>query len=190
MQLSDKKYLKRTFDYKVIFGPSFSAGLTEHEEWQSFKKLILNPNSLALAELWHEKALKAGGVPFRQDFSFREFVKFGSFIFLAKLNEENRWRTTYCGEGIVWNSGLEPTGKCLDEFGTPETLKFWLDNLKALTDESKIYLEFFKLEFTTGEIIHSTVINLPLKSKDSNFPDINLTYDAFTSESLAPEFWT
>lgn len=175
---------KRTYDFKVIFGPSFKDGLPDHEEWHAFKENILDENGLALAELWYKKAEHEGGVPLRKDFSFEDFVKFGSNIYIAKINDDNIWETTFCGGDIVNKIGFDATGKTLDDFGSPETLEFWLKNLQSLTGESKVYAEFYTLEFPDNQRIHCTAINFPLKSGDKDFPDINLNYETFTNENL------
>jgi hypothetical protein len=178
---------KRTFDYKTIMGPSFLNGLPDNDEWQKFKKYINHEQTLALTELWFEKASKTNGVPLREDFSFDEFVQYGSNIYIAKLKEDNRWHTTFCGGSLVDVLGFDATGKCLDEFATPETLKFWVDNLNIMVEQETVYLEFYSLELTNNEISHSLTISLPLKSDTDSISDTSLTHEVFTSENLFPD---
>lgn len=170
------------------YGPSFQNGLVDPEEWETFKKNIKCENSAALTDLWHKKADVANGVPNRKDFRFEDLVKFGSNLYLAKLTEDNRWLTTFCGEGIVNTVGFDASSKYIDEFGPPELLEYWLKNLKELTDHSKPFMEYYTLEFANREFIHCSSINLPLKSEGSDFPDIVMTHEAYSAESSIPSF--
>ena len=187
MQSFDIAKPDKTSDYRVVPGPSFSNGLPDLDEWLSFKKLILNPDSLAFAELWFNKATTAKGTPLRKDFSFHELVTYGSNLYMAKLTEDNRWHTTYCGNNIVDELGLDMTGKYLDEFADPETSVYWLDNSGLMTDKTSVYMEFCTLEFLDKEYRHCSMLNLLLKSGSRDFPDIMMVHEAFTNKSLAPE---
>jgi hypothetical protein len=175
---------EETHGYKVISGPSFSDGLPKADDWLSFKEKIKNPEGLDLVELWYAKAREAKGIPLRSDFNFAELVNYGQYLYLGKLNEEMRWETTFCGDGIVREVGYELTGKCLDDLADNVTLEFWEKNLKLLTDESKPFLELFTLEYIGREHIHCKEINLPLMSGNREFPDMNMAYNIYTRERI------
>lgn len=168
-------------------GPSFLNGLPDLDEWQKFKNYIKHEQALALMDLWFEKASQAGGVPLRGDFSFDEFVLFGSNIYIAKLKEDGRWHTTFCGGSIVDALGFDVSGKCLEDFATPETLKFWLDNLTIMTEQERTYFEFYSLELAENEISHSMSVTLPLKTDKDSISNTGLTFEIFTEENLYPD---
>lgn len=187
MELVKNKKSERTTDFKTILGPTFRGALPDLDDWISFKEKIRDEKCLALAELWYSKACLRNDVPFRGDFAFEELVNYGQNIFLAKLTDDGRWLTTYCGGDIVEKSGFDATGKYLDEFSAPETLKFWTNNFKSFTGEGSVMLEYFTLEYFGKEYTHCTTLSFPLKSDGSDEIDISFSYDMFTVESLYPD---
>ncbi|MCC3860948.1 hypothetical protein [Pseudemcibacter aquimaris] len=176
----------RTFNYRTIQGPSFLNGIPEAAEWADFKEKILCDKSKSLSELWFEKVIESGGIPDRKDFAVEEFIKFGTNIFIGKLTDDGKWLTTYCGSGIADSVGLDASNKTFEDYAKPKTQKFWEDNLKMLTDDGKVYLEYYSFEYDNHEIKHCAAINLPLYSDGSPFPNVNLSYESFNREDLYP----
>lgn len=178
----------KSHNLDFIYGPSFQGTPADPDDWRKFKKNVKCEISLGLSDLWHEKASTANGIPSRKDFPFEELVNFGSNLYMARLTEDNRWLTTFCGEGIVNTVGFDASGKYIDEFGPPDLLKYWLKNLKELTDHSRPFMEYYTLEFADREFIHCSSVNLPLKSEGSDFPDIVMSHEAYSVESAAPDY--
>lgn len=158
--------------YKVISGASFLESLPSQEQWLDFTKLIQDPMTMAMAELWYKKAIAAKGVPLRKDFSFDDLAKYGSHLLLYKLTEDNRWLTTFCGTTIVDTLGIELTGKYIDEYGDENSLEFWLSNIKYITEQGAPFVEYYSLNFVDKEFVECADINLPLRSGDRDFPDM------------------
>lgn len=187
MEIVKNKISDKTTDFRTIFGPAFKDGLPNPDEWISFKEKIHDESCRTFAELWYSKACLRNDVPFRGDFTFEEFVKYGPSLFLAKQEDDGRWLTTYCGSDVVEKSGFDASGKYFDEFATKETLKFWMDNFSFLTGEGRVFLEYFTLEYLGKKYTHSATISLPLKSDGSDEIDISLSYEMFSVESLYPD---
>ena len=165
--------------FEVSVGPKFLDGMPGQEEWLAFNVCIDDPKAVALAEVWHDKAKAANGVPLRNDLSFRELVKFGKFLTLYKLTEEDRWLTTFCGEEVVHNVGMELTGKHLDEYASEKTLRFWMDNMTYIRDEGRPYLETFTLDVANKPYRVCQTLNLPLRSGTRPFPDMFVCYESY-----------
>jgi hypothetical protein len=106
---------------------------------------------------------------------------------MAKLGENGQWDTTYCGSKIVSSVGMDATGKSLDDIGTPETLKFWMDNLDKMLTDHHVYMEFYTLGFATKKDMHCSLLTLPIKTTGSNIPNIQLVYEMFTEKILMPD---
>lgn len=157
------------------------------EEWEYFLSNIQSEKGTDFSNLWYSKAKETGGVPLRKDFSFEELVKYGTNIFMAKLDASGKWLTTFCGNDIVENTGFDSTGKVLNEFGHSETLDVWLDTLTVLVNEYKPVIEFHTLEFINKDHVHCMAINFPLRSEGSDTPDIFISYEVFTHDSLKPD---
>ena len=178
---------EKTFDYRTVYGPSFKDGLPNDDEWEEFKRIFSDADALAATELWYSKAKEAGGVPDRSMFSFEELVPYGRNIYMAKLNDEQLWNTTYCGEAIVSNVGLDATGKTLDDFATPETLKFWMKNLDKMLIEHHLFMEYYTLGFVNKDYIYCSSLTYPLKTIGSDIPNMHLVYEVFSSKNLFPD---
>lgn len=169
--------------YEVFLGPSYLDGLPDQEEWRAFNKYIQDPASLAFAGLWQEKAAAANGIPLRKDFGFRELVKYGSHLALYRLTEDNRWLTTFCGDIIVQNVGIELTGKCIDEYADKDTLEFWMENIKFICEQGKPIVEFYSLEHAGKDYSVCHSLNLPLRSGTHDFSDMFICHDIYTKRS-------
>jgi len=172
---------------RSIVGPSFKECLPSEDEWLFFKKSVNDEKGLAILNLWYEKAKSANGIPLRKEFSFEDLVSYGSNIHIMKLNENNSWETTFCGNAIVSAAGFDATNKCLEDFACPETLKFWVDNLDIMIEKHTPFLEFYTLEFVNKDFIHCSSVNLPMKSENSDFPNSHLSYEIYTSETMLPD---
>ena len=165
-------------DYKVIVGPSFSRSLPGREEWQFFVESIQCAESREFAALWLEKAQAANGIPLRSDFDFRELVKYGKYLILYKLTQDNRWLTTFCGDGIVEDIDRELTGKHLDDYAEEKTLDFWMKNIQLMLEDHKPIMEYFTLEYTKKQHKMSQSLNLPLKSGAGDTVDMFICHEA------------
>lgn len=170
--------------FEVSVGPGFLDGLPSQEDWLAFKERIEEPNSAVFAGLWQEKAKAENGVPLRSALSFRELVKYGKHLTLYKLTEEERWLTTFCGDEVVVNLGMELTGKHLDEYGCEETLKFWMSNMKYIRDQGRPYMETFTLDYVGKPYSVCRTLNLPLRSGNRDFPDMFVCYETYTSRNI------
>ncbi len=166
-------------DYEVFIGPSYLDGMPDQQEWRAFCKYFQDPSSLAFAALWQEKAMAANGVPLRSDFSFKDLVKYGTHLALYKLTEENRWLTTFCGDGVVQHIGFEPTGKCLDEYADKDTLEFWAANIKRITEHCEPVMEIITLDYVNKDYSRSKTLNLPLRSGLRDLPDMFICHVAY-----------
>jgi hypothetical protein len=179
---------EKTSGFKIVAGPSFSKKFPSEVEWQDFLKNILDDKGKEFSNLWYSKALAAGGIPLRKDYSIEDMVKYGQNIFIAKREESNRWMVTYCGTDIVKNAGFETTGKYMDEFGNPETMDFWLQSIDILTVEKKPVLEYTTLAFVKKDFIHCLSINFPLRSADDKEPDMFFAFEVFGNKAYAPKY--
>lgn len=177
---SDPARSKTTVDsYEIFLGPSYLDGLPDQQEWQAFNEHIQDPASVAFAELWQAKAMAAGGIPLRQDFSFQDLVKYGSRLALYKLTEDNRWLTTFCGDEIVQNVGSELTNKCMDEYADKDTLKFWMDNIEIICGQGKPVMEFYVLDHAGKDYSMCHSLNLPLRSGTRDFSDMFICHENY-----------
>ncbi len=178
---------ERTTNYKTIQGPCFKPGdIVSPEDWATFINDMTDEGAIALAQLYYEKAEAANGVPVRKDFTFEELVKHGSNMYMAKYNDEGKWETTFCGNTIAESVGFDPTGKTLDDFGTDESLAFWLENFEIMVKECRSNLEFQTLEFANKEYLHCTSFNLPLRSGKTDHPGMCMVYEYFSTETMLP----
>ena len=82
-------------------------------------------------------------------------------MLICKLNAENNWMITFYGSVIVEKFNFEPTGKSLGEYGESDVVNFWLENLKNLTQEHRLIIEFHKLEYSSNKYINCTALNFP-----------------------------
>lgn len=171
--------------FELSVGPKFLDGLPGQEEWVAFNECIEDPKAQAFAGLWHEKAVAANGVPLRKDLSFAELVRFGKHLTLYKLTEEDRWLTTFCGEEVTLNVGMELTGKHLDEYASEETLKFWMDNMKYIQVEGAPYLEIFRLDYAGKPFMKCHTLNLPLRSGGQKLPDMFVCYESYMKNPVS-----
>ncbi len=183
--------VERLFDFRSVDGPAFKDGVANDADWQAFVSLIVDEKALALANLWREKAVACGGIPMRKDFSFEEFVRFGSQIYMCKRTEEDRWMTTFCGEAIVDNFGYDPTGEHLDEVDEEDTTEFWYGVLTKMVENHQPFIEYYAMEheakpLLAPQITHCTGINFPMKSEEGGKADMSLTFEVFTKDSQYP----
>ena len=175
----EPEFDKAANEYEITLGPSYLNGLPDVEDWHILLNAIENPVTKEFAELWHEKAKAAKGVPLRQDFDFRTLVKFGRYLALYKRTEEGHWLTTFCGDGIVEEIKLELSNKYIHEYADKETLKFWMDNIQQITEQCRPVMEYYTLEYTKEHHKTSIVLNLPLKSGDSDLVDMFICHESF-----------
>ena len=171
-------------DLTVVPGPSFRNGFPSRGNWQAFVSQIQEEPLNTFTQLWAEKALAADGVPLRKNFSFRELAKHGPFLVLYKLTEENRWLTTFCGTSIVEVLGEEITNRHLDEYGSEDTLDFWMENVRYLQEDAKPIIEFYNLKFVDKQYLRCSSVNLPLKSGTRDFPDMMFEIISFGPETF------
>jgi len=179
--------LKNTGDFKMLEGPSFKEGVPNAQAWAEFLSGIKVEKGKQFANLWFEKAVNAGGVPLRKDLEFTELVKFGTNLFLAKLDEDKKWVTTYCGTDLVEKTDYDSTGEYIDVMDEEETVSFWYKSLEIITKEHKPLIEFHTLIFANKEYIHSLAINFPLRSKIDEEPDIFIALELFNDQSFVPD---
>ena len=168
--------------HRLVLGPSLLDGLPGSEDWRAFTRHIKDPSCLALTELWIEKVHAAGGIPLRNDFGFEEIAKWGSTLMLYKLDENDRWLTTFAGSTVVEVLGFEPTGKYLEDYGADNSLKFWLDNMQYITDAHMPLIESYNLEFVEKDYVRVSAVNLPLKTGTRDFPDSYFEILSFGAE--------
>lgn len=178
---------EKTYGFKVYHGPSVKNGMPDDDEWQAFRNDVDHNDAKGIIDLWYKKSTECGGVPDRATFSFEELVPYGRNIYMAKYNDQNDWDTTYCGSAIVSNVGVDATGKSLDVFAKPETLKFWTDNLDVMIENHNIFWEFFTLEFADKEYINCSAVTMPLKTAESNSPNIQLVYEIYSDQLYIPD---
>lgn len=173
----------KTQDLRALKGPSFLDGLPSDQEWGKFLNNIENEKAVAFANLWHAKASEASGVPLRKEFSFEEFVKYGTNLFICKLNEDNNWVNTFSGSVIVEKAGYDPTGKVFGEGESP-IVNFWLGNVKNLTKEHCPIIEFYKFNFGSKKYVNCTAVNFPLRSEAGLSPEIFVAYEFYNTAEL------
>lgn len=162
--------------FRVSFGPSFRKGLPIKEDWLDFVNQTQEPLASTLMSLWFEKAKAENNIPLRKNFSFSELAKLGGNLAICKLTDDNRWLTTFGGNALASLVGLEFTGRHLDEISDDKTLKFWCDNLKIMTEQSKPFFEFYDLDYANKSYTNCEALNLPLKSGNHDFADMFLSY--------------
>lgn len=165
--------------YEVSVGPAYLNGTPNQEKWLAFNEYIKDPEALAFAGLWHQKAKTADSVPLRKDFSFKELVEFGRFLTLYKLTEDDRWLTTFCGEEVAYNVGMELAGKHLDEYASKEILKIWMDNMVYICEQGRPFMEIFDLDYAGKSHLECHTLNLPLRSGDRDFPDMFVCFESY-----------
>lgn len=169
--------------YEVFLGPSYLQGLPALDEWRAFNGSIQDPESLAFAELWQKKATIIKGVPLRKDLGFRDLVRFGRNLVLYKRTNDDRWLTTFCGDEIVQNVGIELTGKCLDEYADKDTLEYWMQNIEYVCNQGKPIMEFYTLDHASKDYSLCQSLNLPLRSNNSDLPDMFVCHEVYSDES-------
>ena len=167
-------------DQELVLGPSFKEAADTGDLWRDFLSQVDDPLALPFAELWGKKACAVDGVPLRKDFDFKELVKFGSNMCIAKLTNDGRWLTTFCGDAIVERIDMELTGKHIDEFADPDTLPFWEQSCHHLSDDCRPVIEKYNLDFAEKTYTRVTSVNLPLKSsKKLDFADMHIEVVGF-----------
>ena len=178
----DKSQPRAVFDTHLVdFGPSFIEGLPSGEDWEAFRGQIPNLDTLAFCDLWYQKAQEKQEIPLRKDFDVREFAKFSSHLILYKATDDDRWLTTFCGDEIVHQVGMEITGKHMDEYADAKTLKYWMRTIVEMVDGAKPFMENYVLEYAGRSHMMCHCINLPLKGERDSGVNMFICHETYSA---------